>query len=106
MGSTSIDSKIITNKHIGLISKWINEIDPRDELKIPHEFELLYRGSRDGFTNKRFHEICDNRPHTLTIIKVKNSKEILGGYNPITWQDGGCNSYNSFSTNKSFIFSF
>jgi hypothetical protein len=63
---------------------------------------LLLRGSRDGFTYKKFHEICDNQSRTVTIIKVKVSKEILGGYNPIEWK-----SDDSYGTTKdSFIFSF
>ena len=55
-------------------------------------------------TNK-FHKICDNQSHTVTIVKVKNSNEILGGYNPIVWQRP--DKFGSYSnTNKSFIFSF
>src|SRR6266542_1239707 len=38
ISSTNIDSKIITSKHIELISKWINKVDAKDELKIPCEF--------------------------------------------------------------------
>ncbi|GBB84897.1 hypothetical protein RclHR1_01150001 [Rhizophagus clarus] len=52
--------------------------------------------------SEKFHEICDNHSHTVTIIKVKNSNEILGGYNPTEWK-----SYGGFeSTKDSFIFSF
>src|ERR1043165_1577549 len=81
-------------------------MDTKDELKISYEFQLLIRGSRDGFTSNRFCEICDKRSHTVTVIKVKYSKEILGGYNPIAWEkrDGLFSSYSN--TNKSFIFSF
>ena len=71
-------------------------------MKNLYEFKLLLRGSRDGFTPKKFHEICDNQSHTVSIIKVKDSNEILGGYNPIAWSSAG-----GFSTTKdSFIFSF
>ncbi|PKC53342.1 hypothetical protein RhiirA1_479502, partial [Rhizophagus irregularis] len=69
-----------------------------------YKFQLLLRGSRDGFTHKKFHKICDNRPRTITIIKVNNSNEILGGYNPIAWKS---NDYEFFGATKdSFIFSF
>ncbi|EXX73159.1 uncharacterized protein OCT59_021033 [Rhizophagus irregularis] len=61
----------------------------------------MLRGSRDGFTPIKFHEICDNQSNTVTIIKVKNSNEILGGYNPTIWELN----YN-YSTANSFIFSF
>lgn len=33
-----------------------------------HAWQLLYRGSRDGFTAKAFHERCDGRgPWTITV---------------------------------------
>jgi hypothetical protein len=98
----NIDSKIITIQHIELISKWIYRLEITDEIKKFYEFKLILRGSRDGFTPEKFHEICDNQSDTVTIIKVKDSNEILGGYNPIEW-----NSDDSYGVTKdSFIFSF
>ena len=47
------------------------------ELYLPYKFELLLRGSRDGFTPKKFHTLCDGKPNTVTFIKVKGTKEIL-----------------------------
>ncbi|UZO02736.1 uncharacterized protein OCT59_021215 [Rhizophagus irregularis] len=42
-------------------------------------------GPRDGLTPDEFYEICDNQSFTVTAVtKVKNSNEILGGYNPIS----------------------
>ncbi|RGB34437.1 hypothetical protein C1646_760576 [Rhizophagus diaphanus] len=67
-----------------------------------YKFKLLLRGTRDGFTTKKFHEICDAQSHTVTIIKVKNSNEILGGYNPMAWKSVSSLDY----TKESFIFSF
>ncbi|GBC01398.1 hypothetical protein RclHR1_04180005 [Rhizophagus clarus] len=98
----TIDSKIITYQHAELILKWINRLEITDELTTSHEFELLFRGSRDGFVPKNFHEFCDGKSHTITVAKVKDSNEIVGGYNPIAW-----NSNNEYSNTKdSFIFSF
>ncbi|CAB4418826.1 unnamed protein product [Rhizophagus irregularis] len=96
------DSKIITIQHAELISKWIDKLGNSDEIKDTYNFKLLLRGSRDGFATKKFHEICDNQSHTVAIIKVKDSNEILGGYNPIEWKfDESCD-----TTKDSFIFSF
>jgi hypothetical protein len=62
----------------------------------------MLRGSRDGFSGSKFHEICDNQPRTVVIVKVKGSDKILGGYNPIEWKSAG-----GYSNAKdSFIFSF
>ncbi|EXX73157.1 hypothetical protein RirG_062710 [Rhizophagus irregularis DAOM 197198w] len=99
----NIDSKIITLQHTELISKWINGLQITDKLNSTYEFKLILRGSRDGFSPKKFHEICVNRFYTVSIIKVKDSDEILGGYNPITW-NSNINSYGV--TNNSFLFSF
>src|SRR5438045_9772457 len=94
----NIDSKIITYQHAELISKWIGITKKKNT----YEFKLLFRGSRDGATTRKFHEICDNQSRTVTIVKVTGSNEILGGYNPIEWKSD--NSY--ASTKDSFIFSF
>ncbi|GBC06501.1 hypothetical protein RclHR1_06890005 [Rhizophagus clarus] len=102
ISSKSIDSKIITYQHTELISKWISRLGITNKIKNPYEFKLILRGSRDGFSSSKFHEICDNQSHTISIIKVKNSDEILGGYNPDIWK-----SDNSWGATKdSFIFSF
>ncbi|UZO06930.1 uncharacterized protein OCT59_027235 [Rhizophagus irregularis] len=111
-----INSKIITIQHAELISKWIDRLEITDEIEKAYKFQLLLRGSRDGFTPKTFHEICDNQFRTITIIKVKDSNEILGGYNPIAWEsnefdesdesDDELDEENFGTTKDSFIFSF
>ncbi len=103
-----IDSKIVNLKIASLISKWIDKVDINSkfshlrELYLPYKFELLLRGSRDGFTSKKFHTLCDNKPNTVTFVKVKGTEEILGGYNPLIWQSTGPHG----QTKDSFIFSF
>ncbi|GBC06506.1 hypothetical protein RclHR1_06890010 [Rhizophagus clarus] len=103
ISSKNIDSKIIKYQHTELISNWIDRLDTTlDSRSNPYEFKLMLRGSRDGFSSNKFHEICDNQSHTISIIKVKDSTEILGGYNPIIWKSN--DSYGN--TKDSFIFSF
>ncbi|EXX60862.1 uncharacterized protein OCT59_021368 [Rhizophagus irregularis] len=102
VNSKTIDSRIITSQHVELISKWIDKLEITDDIKNSYEFKLILRGSRDGFLSSKFHEICDYQSHTISIIKVKDSNEILGGYNPIIWK-----SDRSFGiTEDSFMFSF
>jgi hypothetical protein len=99
----TIDSKIITIQHTELISRWIDRLEITDELKNLYEFKLILRGSRD----KKFHEFCDNKSRTVTVIKVKDSDEILGGYNPIIWESRKDTLGSEYSKTKdSFIFSF
>ncbi|GBC00027.1 hypothetical protein RclHR1_03710011 [Rhizophagus clarus] len=104
--SQIIHSKIINFKVVSIISKWVDKIITNDDnhrkLHLPYKFELLLRGSRDGFTPKKFHELCDGKSKTVTFIKVKGKEEILGGYNPLTWETS-----NIWGVTKdSFIFSF
>uniref|UniRef100_U9U8R5 Kelch-like protein 17 n=1 Tax=Rhizophagus irregularis (strain DAOM 181602 / DAOM 197198 / MUCL 43194) TaxID=747089 RepID=U9U8R5_RHIID len=100
--SKNIDSKIITIKHAQLISRWIDRLEITDRMENSYDFKLILRGSRDGFSPSKFHEICDNQYHTITIIKVEDSNEILGGYNPIMWTSNIIWGV----TKDSFIFSF
>ncbi|GES98951.1 carbohydrate-binding module family 13 protein [Rhizophagus clarus] len=112
--SNHIDSNIITYQHAELILRWINtnrsntytsmlkRLIYRDTTDTTQKFKLLLRGTWDGFTPEKFHEICDGQSHTVTIVKVQDSNEILGGYNPIGWKSDNC-----YGTSEdSFIFSF
>jgi hypothetical protein len=98
-----IDSQIVDSNIVSTISNWI---DKTVENKFAHineyKFELLLRGSRDGFTPKKFHELCDGKNNTVTFIKIKGIEEIIGGYNPLKWES----SDTWGKTKESFIFSF
>src|SRR5581483_5971984 len=61
-----------------------------------------YRASRDGNTAAEFHKKCDNKGATIFVAKITNSEQIVGGYNPLSWDSTSkCK-----STNDSYIFSF
>ena len=49
---------------------------------------LLFRGSRDGMTNDKFHELCDNQGPLLVIIKT-NKDILIGGFCSISYKNGG-----------------
>ena len=61
---------------------------------------------RDGNTAAAFHEKCDDKGPTIVIAKIKNSEQIVGGYNPLDWKPVEFNSDYYKSTNDSFIFTF
>ena len=56
--------------------------------------DLIYRGSKDGWSAEDdFHRLCDGKGPTLTIIKVKETGKICGGYTSVSWSnpsDAGC----------------
>jgi hypothetical protein len=83
---TQVDSKINQlNPLHSAVGQLREEISVLKVLKEPHSrivgylpglfeefrakrFNLLWRGSRDGFTAKEFHRRCDGRANTLTLI--------------------------------------
>jgi archaellum component FlaC len=46
---------------------------------------LLWRGSRDGFTANEFHRRCDGRANTLTLI-LDTDGNVFGGFMPVKWE--------------------
>ncbi|PKC68235.1 hypothetical protein RhiirA1_457475 [Rhizophagus irregularis] len=100
-GPQIVDSQIINLRDASFICNWI-KVMKKQRLEISYDFNLLVRGSRDGFDTDTFHNHCDNRGPTVTIARVKNSNEILGGFNPCNWN---CVGGKFISTKESFIFS-
>jgi hypothetical protein len=49
---------------------------------------LLFRGTRDGMTNAKFHELCDNQGPLLAIIKT-NKDILIGGFCSISYKSYG-----------------
>ncbi|RIB29760.1 hypothetical protein C2G38_2056029 [Gigaspora rosea] len=92
--SISIPSSIINLEHAVEISSWIDRRSTTYNItEIPYVFKLLLRGSRDGIDIKTFHKLCDNIPGLIVVIKVENSNEILGGYNPLDWKSTNSGKY-------------
>jgi hypothetical protein len=92
----------------------ILESDPLNKSKILTKWEqaallsmskfvdgiLLYRATRDGFSASAFHEKCDGKDNTITIIKT-DSDDVFGGFTAAKWS-----SHNGDTTDsKVFIFS-
>ncbi|RHZ60993.1 hypothetical protein Glove_350g27 [Diversispora epigaea] len=97
-----LSSHIITDEHALEISSWIDKKEIPYTENNPYQFELLVKGSRDGFDIKTIYQICDKVSSTVIILKVEGTGEILGGYNPLEW-----NKVHSVwkVTQDSFIFS-
>jgi len=84
-----------------LFASWIdrknsiyNTID-----EVTYEFKLLYSSSKNGLKATTFHQKCDNIYKTLVVARLQNSKQFVGGYNPLSWDGKGYK-----STNGSFVF--
>lgn len=64
------------------------------------KFRLLYRGSRDGYTAKAFHQKCDNQGPTLVLVESNHGK-IFGGFADAPWTSKGIYA----TSDNNFLFS-
>jgi hypothetical protein len=64
-------------------------------------FSLLWRGSRDGFSAKEFHDRCDGHANTLTVI-LDTEGNIFGGFTPVEWDSHS--DFKADDSQKSFLF--
>jgi hypothetical protein len=72
-----INSLILQQSHIEQLQRW--GVTPRT---------LLYRASRDGWSNTTFHRLADNQGATITVLKLANGY-IAGGYTQMPWRSNG-----------------
>eukprot|EP01084_Bolivina_argentea_P050441 92746_1 len=99
LGIQFIHSKILlTNKQKDLLFEILSK-------QIIHSniltgLKLLYRASEHAFNAQKFHNLCDNKTHSITVIQSDHN-HIFGGYLSV-----GFNSNNKFvEDNKAFLFS-
>ncbi|KAG9293505.1 hypothetical protein G9A89_009229 [Geosiphon pyriformis] len=100
---SNVDSKLLQSHNIKQLDHWIQgkyENTPFEN-QLGNDFQFLLRGSRDGFTPADFHRLCDDKGATVSVIKVKRTGQLIGGYNPQSWH-----SQNEYMNGEgSFIFS-
>src|SRR6266496_110610 len=101
----NLNSTLIKSNSIPLFASWIDkkESSHYDRKSIPYDFKLLYRSSQDGIDTKIFHRNCDNKGATIYIAKIKDSAQLIGGYNPLYW-DGNYGNWKAAA--DSFMFNF
>lgn len=102
------DSNLIKLKHATVISHWIDRIEDPEQTQLyrkspSHSFKLLLRGSRDGFSARKFHELCKDKGATVVIMKIAGTGEVIGGFNPENWKGGFFGNW--VKSMDSFIFS-
>ena len=74
------DSVILSFSQRQTLMSWLKDIpgfSMCDEL-------LLYRASRDGWASTDFHDFCDKKGPTVTVIKSGNN--IFGGFTERSWE--------------------
>jgi hypothetical protein len=69
----------------GFDSLIVPEFPPLFEEFRKKRFNLLWRGSSDGFTAREFHRRCDGHANTLTLI-LDTDGNVFGGFTPVEWE--------------------
>ncbi|CAG8648647.1 4378_t:CDS:2 [Ambispora gerdemannii] len=84
---SAIHSTIINSDQAGLISLWIDKQETSGDVKRknPYDFNLIFRGSRDGFEASKFRELCAHVTNTVVVAKINGTNRVIGGYNPSNW---------------------
>ncbi|GBC03012.1 hypothetical protein RclHR1_04930009 [Rhizophagus clarus] len=97
-------STLIERQHFAIFASWIDKKEDiyYIEKNIPYKFKLLYCASKNNYSPAVFHVKCDKKDATLIVAKIKNSEQIIGGYNPLNWET----SRRDVSTIDSFIYLF
>ncbi|CAB4399491.1 unnamed protein product [Rhizophagus irregularis] len=87
-GIVTNDSVIIRSKHAAILVNWALKKD--DDTKIPknkYKFQLIHRGSNDGFSVKTMRSACSNKGPIFLIVKIKENGTIIGGFNPLGYKN-------------------
>lgn len=73
-------------KHSTLFSSFFSFNNDSIET-LPKKLSLLYRASEHNFSSSKFHQMCDGKGPTLTIVR-SSSKTLFGGYASRSWYSG------------------
>ena len=85
------------NEKIEFLLKSLADIKPIESL------QLLFRGSKDGFKAKTFHEKCDNIHDTVVIVRTDGqTNNTVAGYSHYRWNQANGNYVND-AGKKAFL---
>lgn len=79
-----------------LLRGWVSEAYGSSKVN----FQLLWKGSVDGFGANVFHSRCDDKGATCTVIR-SNQDNVFGGYTSKSWKSSGDFSHDP----KAFLYS-
>jgi hypothetical protein len=66
-------------------------------------FNLLWRGSRDGFAAQEFHYRCHDRANTLTVVSDTDGN-VFGGFTRVKWESRKSHLSKGDDSRRSFLF--
>jgi len=97
----NLSPNLITPSHFEKLKEWIPKPANQSNAQTC-PLDLLYKGSKNGFSAQTFHEKCDYKSPTISFVKSQTHGRIFGGYTEQTWDEvpGGYK-----KDEKAFLFS-
>jgi hypothetical protein len=102
VGQLRVDVGTLKNRTGAWDSLIVSEFPPLFEEFRAKRFNLLWRGSCDGFTAREFRR-CDGRANTLTLISDINGN-VFGGFTPVEWESPASWKWKVNNSLRSFLF--
>ena len=91
----------VTKEQNELIVNRLKEVEQfRNKNRNNFQFNLLFRGTRDGDDSTIFHKLCDNKRNILVLLETTKNRK-FGGFCSIGYKSSG----DSQKDNSAFIFS-
>ena len=100
--TNNIDSKIVNQKEIEFIVNYLQQTSLFLNKKI--NFNLLYRGTRDGDNTINLHKKCDKYKNVIIFMKSEQGNR-YGGYSNIGWESRKINKWEYPIDDNAFLFS-
>ena len=97
-----IDSNVLTTTEENMLLKLMQE---QVLIKSNWNWELIYRGTEDGFGKEDFYEHCEDKANTVVIIHNEYN-QVFGGYTPLPWRynKGDATKYEADESLLTFLF--
>jgi hypothetical protein len=86
-----VGTTLLTSAHIDQLHTWYGS---------KKTWKLLYKATVDGFGSDQFHQKCNNKGETITVVQSLNGN-LFGGYAPQSWTSRG----GYYFDNRAWIFS-
>jgi len=77
------ESTLLTSEYVKVLSSWIPSFEKK--------WGLIYQATKDGFDENQFHQKCNNKGPTVSVI-CSTEGYLFGGYISVSWT-GPINSY-------------
>ena len=98
----NIDSKIANDKEIDFITNYLRQTELFQNRKI--NFNLLYRGTRDGDNTINLHKKCDKYKNVIIFMKSEQGNR-YGGFSNIGWESREKGKWEYPIDDNAFLFS-